>query len=116
LLGLTLLAVFEELGVDELELSPLFREIVLKEDRFYRTNFGTDTAIDTLIRVDEVLVGIIGRMDTVDRTNLDTAIVLDADTGLGDHVRHGTSLLTRQERAVRVGALGPAADRTCARR
>src|SRR5215216_1853237 len=34
-------------------------------------------------------------MDTVDRTDLDAAIVFDTDAWLGDHIRHGTSLLTR---------------------
>jgi hypothetical protein len=34
-------------------------------------------------------------VDAVDGTDLDTAIVLDADAWLGDHIRHGTSLLTR---------------------
>jgi hypothetical protein len=34
-------------------------------------------------------------MDAIDRTDLNTTIVLDADTWLGDHIRHGTSLLAQ---------------------
>ena len=63
-----------------------------------------NAAVDALVRVDEVLIGVVRRMDTVDRTDLDTAIVFDADAWLGDHIRHGTSLLT-DFRVVRVGAL-----------
>jgi hypothetical protein len=95
----------EELRVDQCELSPLLGEIILKEDGLDGADFGADTAVDALVRVDEILLGVIGRVDAVHWTDLHTAIVLDTDTWLGDHIRHGTSLLALARRAMRVRAL-----------
>jgi hypothetical protein len=89
------LLVLEELCVDERERCPLLREVVFEEDGLDWADLGADAAVDALVRVDEVLIGVVRRMDTVDRTDLDTAIVFDADAWLGDHIRHGTSLLTQ---------------------
>jgi hypothetical protein len=89
------LPILEEFGVDERERGPLLREVVLEEDGLDWTDLGADAAVDALVGVDEVLIGIVRRVDAVDRTDLDTAIVLDADAWLGDHIRHGTSLLTQ---------------------
>ena len=69
--------------------------MILEEDGLDRTDLGADAAVDTLVRVDEVLLGVVSRVDAVDWTDLDTAIVLDANTGLGNDIRHGTTLLAR---------------------
>jgi hypothetical protein len=95
LTGLNALPVLEELGVDERKGRPLLREVVFEEDGLDRTDLGADAAVDALVRVDEVLLGVVSRMDAVDGTDFDTAIVLDANARLGDHIRHGTSLLTQ---------------------
>jgi hypothetical protein len=44
----------EVISVDFQVLRPLLRQIIFEEDRFHRANLGTDTAVDALIRVDEV--------------------------------------------------------------
>jgi hypothetical protein len=94
--GKLALSVLEELGVDQLELCPLLGEIILEEDGLDGADLRADAAIDALVRIDEILLGVVRRMDAIDRTDFDTAIVLDADTRLGDHVRHGTPLLARK--------------------
>src|SRR5215212_7143826 len=99
------LAIFEEFRVDQRERRPLLGQVVFEEDGLNWADFGTNAAVDALVRVDEVLIGVVRRMDAVDRADLDAAIVLDANAWLGDHIRHGTSLLTRFFRVVRVGAL-----------
>jgi hypothetical protein len=95
----------EELRVDQCELSPLLGKIVLEKDRLDGADFGANAAVDALVRVDVKLLGVVGGVDAVHGTNLHTAIVLDADTWLGDHIRHGTSLLALASRAMRVSAL-----------
>ena len=84
-----------ELGVDRAELGPLLGQIVLEKDRLDRTDFGTHATVDALIRVDEELLGVIRRVNAVDGANLDATLVLDANTRLGDYVRHDALLLTR---------------------
>src|SRR3712207_9364665 len=54
-----------------------------------RADLGADAAVDALLGVDEVLLGLVGRVDAVDRADLDAAVVLDPDARLRDHVRHG---------------------------
>jgi hypothetical protein len=53
------LAILEEVRVHQFELGPLLGQIVFEENRFYWTNLSTDATVDALVRVDEILVGIV---------------------------------------------------------
>ena len=95
----------EELGVNLRELCPLFRQIVFEEDSLDRANFSAYSTVDAFIGIDEILIGVIRRVDTIDRADLDAAIVLYANAWLGDYIRHDTSLPTRSFRTAKSGAL-----------
>jgi hypothetical protein len=110
------LLVLVELGVDRAVLSPLFRQIIFEEDCLDRTDLGTHAAVNALIGIDEILLSIIRGVDTIDGANLDAALILHADTRLGDYVRHDALLLTRGiARAAQIGALWTRLVCTCAR-
>src|SRR5713226_1688245 len=77
----------EELLVQRDEVLPVGRRLVLGEDRLHRAHRLAGAAVDALIRVDvEHLRPLV---DAVDRADLDTGLVLDADARLRDDVRHG---------------------------
>src|SRR6266853_6731626 len=80
----------EELFVELDEPLRLLRGLVLGEDRLHRTYRLARSAVDTLVGVYEELIRAL--VDTVDRADLDTGLVLDVDTRLGDDIRHGHSL------------------------
>src|ERR687890_209889 len=62
----------------------VFGDLVLGVDGLDRTLGFAGAAIDALFRVDhEVVAGVV---DAVDRANLDTTLVLGADTRLRDHI------------------------------
>src|SRR5947208_10006314 len=72
--------------------------MVVGEAGIHRAVLVARVAVDALLRVDvehldAVVVGLVGgRMDAVDRADLNARIVLRADAGLGDHVGHCVSL------------------------
>jgi hypothetical protein len=74
---------------------PLGGDHVLRRDRVDRAGFDAGVAVDALGRVDvklfmQVEVGVVrGRMDAVDRADLDARCVLGADAGLIDDVGDG---------------------------
>src|SRR6185312_1959004 len=84
-------------GVDVGEALPLLGQLVLGEDRGDWTRLHAGIAVDALGGVDVELlvlveVGLVlRRVDAVHRTDLDARVVLHADAGLCDHVRHLTS-------------------------
>src|SRR5680860_378866 len=78
--------VVEELDVGLVEVLPLLRCVVLVEDGLDRADRLAGTTVDALIGVD--VERALTLVDAVDRTFLDTGLVLDVDTRLGDHVRH----------------------------
>src|SRR5437588_4479085 len=75
-------------------LLPLVRELVLREAGIDRAGLDAGVAVDALVGVDVehldgVVVGLVrGRVDAVDRADLDTRVVLGPDAGLCDYVRH----------------------------
>src|ERR1700756_2953264 len=76
----------EKVGVDLRVMAPLIGDVVLVVnglDRAYRLPWG---AVDTLVGVDVQHPGAL--VDAVNRAFLDACLVLDVDTGFGDHVRH----------------------------
>src|SRR5439155_927180 len=85
-------------GVDLGVLVPFRRELVLGEAGVHRTGLDAGIAVDAFIRVDvehldRFVVGLVRRrMDAVDRTNLDTGIVLGADARLCNDVGHVVTL------------------------
>ena len=83
----------EECDVAGLEGGPLLWEVIFKEDRFDRADFGADAAIDALGRVDEILFLFVVRVNAIDRTDLDAGCIFRPDAGLGDDVGHGSGLL-----------------------
>src|SRR5436305_5937087 len=81
-------------GVHLGEPLPLVRELVLGEAGVHRAGLDAGVAVDALVGVDVehldvVVVGLVRRrVDAVDRTDLDTRVVLGPDAGLCDYVRH----------------------------
>src|SRR5690606_19211128 len=65
---------------------PLRGDVRIREDRGDGALRLAGAAIDTLVRVDVVLI--LALVDAVDRADLDAARVLGADAGLGDDVGH----------------------------
>ena len=78
----------EILCVAREESRPLLWEIVFEEDCLNRANLGADSAIYTLVRIDEVLLLIWIRMNAVDRTDFDARLILHCDAWFSDDVRH----------------------------
>src|SRR4029079_8799582 len=85
----------EEGLVQRDEVCPLLRDVILEEDGLDRADLGADATVDTLVRVDEVLVGFISRMDAIDWTDLDARGVLRANRRLCDDIGHLSFLLPR---------------------
>src|SRR5690606_9696542 len=83
--------VVEELDVGLVVLGPLLREVVLVVDRLHGAHRLAGTAVHALVRVD--VQGTLALVDAVDRALLDAGLVLEVDTGLGDHVGHGRLLV-----------------------
>src|SRR5918997_3721264 len=81
------------------ELLPLVRKLVLGEARVDRACLHAGIAVDALVGIDIehldlVVVRLVrGRMDAIDRTDLDARVVLGADAGLRDDVGHVVQLL-----------------------
>src|SRR6202035_258045 len=73
---------------------PLLGQLILGEDRIDRARLDTCVAVDALLGVDVQLVHlgerdlVFGRVNAVDGAHLDARMVLQIDTGLGDHVGH----------------------------
>src|SRR5437588_3892657 len=72
----------------------LVRVLVLREAGIHRAGLDAGVAIDALVGVDVehldvVVVGLVrGRVNAVDRADLDTRVVLGPDAGFCDYVRH----------------------------
>ena len=94
----------EVIGVDLDELLPFGRDLVLRKDGVHRAGIHAGTAIDALVGIDVVHVCRVVGVDAVDRADLDTGCVLDANAGLSDDVGHGSGLL------VAIVALLPAGE------
>src|SRR5919202_986716 len=82
------LAILEVVGVDLDEVLPLRRYLVLGEDRVDRALRLTGAAVDALVRVDVVLLVVVGRVDAVDRTDGHATGVLDSDARFRNDVGH----------------------------
>src|SRR5712664_1614376 len=65
-----LLPVFEVVGVDRDEIAPLLRNLVLGEDRVHGARIDASAAIDALVGVDVVHVGLLVSVDAVHGTYL----------------------------------------------
>jgi len=66
-------------------------DLVFGEDCIDGTLRLTGAAVDALIRIDEVLLVIVGRINAVDGAHGDAAGVFHVDARLGDDVGHGLS-------------------------
>src|SRR4030095_4770091 len=93
---------FEPVGVYLNKVLPLLRSRRLFEDRFDRTDGLTSPTVDALLRIDIELVffleffGLVfGRMDAIDRTDIDTSGILHAYAGLSNDIGHLSFLLSR---------------------
>jgi hypothetical protein len=81
-------------GVELGEPLPLLGYLVLGEDRVNGAGLYARVAIDAFLGVDEELIDLLvigfvgGRMDAVDRADLDARVVLDPDTRFCDHIGH----------------------------
>src|SRR5882724_7478039 len=76
---------------------PVWRDLLLGEDRRHRALGHAGPAVDALVGVDVELV--FPLVDAVHRTHVHAPPVFDADTRFGDHVRHG--LFLRAARSAR---------------
>ena len=76
----------EEIGVDLGVLAPLFGHIVFVVDRLDRADRLAGTAVDAFVGV--YVQHPSALVNAVDRTFLDTGLVLEIDAGFGDRVRH----------------------------
>lgn len=85
---------------------PLLGEIIFKVNGFDRTDLGTNTTINTLVRVNEVLIRLWIGLDAIDRADLDTGGVLYPDAWFGNNVRHWYYSFTLHVRAI-AGARQP---------
>jgi hypothetical protein len=85
-------------GVDLGVVLPLLRQLIVGEDRIDRAHLDAGVAVDALLGVDEQLAHIgetgliLGRVNAVNRTNLDAREVLHVDARLGDHIGHSSHL------------------------
>src|SRR4051794_24706247 len=74
---------------------PLSRKLILGKASIHRAGLDAGIAVDALVRIDVelldvVVVGLVrGRVDAVDRADLDTGVVLLADARFGDDVGQG---------------------------
>src|SRR5438093_9807932 len=82
------LARLEVVGVDLDEVLPLRRHLVLGEDGVDRALRLAGAAVDALIRVDVVLLVVVGRVDAVDGADGHATGVLDSDAGFRNDVGH----------------------------
>src|SRR5680860_280395 len=78
--------VVEELDVGLVEVLPLLRCVVLVEDGLDRADRLAGATVDALVRVN--VERALTLVDAVDRAFLDTSLVLDVDTRLGDDISH----------------------------
>src|SRR4051812_40160230 len=76
----------EHLAIQLHEGPQVRRHVLLGEDRRHRTLRLARPAIDALVGMDEELLRPL--VDAVDRTHIDTRLVLDADAGFGNDVWH----------------------------
>src|SRR5437879_2981433 len=83
----------EVVVVDLDELCPLRGHLVLREDRVHRAGVHAGAAVDALVRIDEVHVGVVVGVDAVDGADLHAGGVLHPDAGLGDDVCHSKAIL-----------------------
>src|SRR4051794_26463475 len=73
---------------------PLVGQLILREAGVHRAGLHARIAVDALVGIDEEHLGRVvirlvgGRMDAVDRTHLDTRVVLGPDARLCDYVCH----------------------------
>jgi hypothetical protein len=73
---------------------PLFGQVVFRETRINGTSLDAGVAVDALFGVDVQLLsraepGLIRRwVDAIHGADLAARVVLDADTRLGNHIRH----------------------------
>src|SRR4030095_10994498 len=88
---------FVPVGVDLNELFPFLWSRRLLKDRFYRTNRLAGATIDALVGIDiefifllEFFGLVFGRMDTIDRANIDTSGILNFYARLGNDIGHLT--------------------------
>src|SRR4051794_21320579 len=79
-------------GVDGQVVLPLLRRVLLVVDRVDRADRLARPAVDALVRVDEVHVLGVVRVDAVDRPDLDAGRVLHPLARLRDDVGHRCSL------------------------
>ena len=79
--------VVEELDVGLVVVGPLLGDVVLVVDGLHGADRLAGTAVDALVGVD--VEPALALVDAVDRALLDAGLVLEVDTGLRDHVRHG---------------------------
>src|ERR1700730_1463437 len=114
-------------GVDLDVLLPLVGQLVLSEARVHRARLDAGVAVDALLGVDVQLRLVVepglllGRVDAIDRANLDARQILRSDTRLRDHIRHPLTLpglglqLTHAALQLNPGLSQAAADRALRR-
>lgn len=70
------------------ELTLIARNIVLSEDSDYGANRLACSAVYAFIWIDEVLIVVVGCIDTVHRTYIYASTVFNVNTRLADDVSH----------------------------
>ncbi len=91
-------------GVLSREIGPLFRQLLLGEDRRHGADWFTGAAIDTSLGIDVELLGriesiiLLGGMNTVDGANFYTSGILAPDARLNIYIGHVSLLLLKPSR------------------
>jgi hypothetical protein len=78
----------EIVRVDLQVLGPLFGQVVLEEDRFNRTDLGANPAVNAFIRINEIHLRVIVRMNAVNRADFDAGGVFGSNTRLCNYIGH----------------------------
>jgi len=92
-------ALFEKVGVNFDVLFPLLRSCGLFKNSSNGTGRLTGPAIYTLIRIDVKLFSglkaflILGRMNAINRADIDARGIFDANTRLSNYIGHGLNIL-----------------------
>jgi hypothetical protein len=75
-------------SVDLDESPPLFGDLILRVDWIHRARINTSLAVDTFVRVDEVLLRGVVSVDAIDGAYLHARRIFEFGSRLGDDISH----------------------------
>jgi hypothetical protein len=78
----------EVLGIDAREVAPLRRYRALLEDGVHRAGWLAGAAVNTFVRIDEILLVFLAGVNAIHGADIHAGCVLHADAGLTDYVGH----------------------------